>query len=63
MLGVAVVQTLGCTFGACLDVQGGRLPDAGAMIANLTTEARVLWVEFAALAGALAAVGLSGLNS
>jgi hypothetical protein len=33
------------------------------MIANLTTEARVLWVEFAALAGALAAVGLAGLNS
>jgi hypothetical protein len=33
------------------------------MIANLTTEARVLWVEFAALAGALAAVGLAGFNS
>jgi hypothetical protein len=31
----------------------------GAMIATLTTEARVLFVEFAALAGGLAAVALS----
>jgi hypothetical protein len=33
------------------------------MITNLTTEARVLWAEFAALAGVLAAVGLTGLSS
>jgi hypothetical protein len=31
------------------------------MIANLTTEARVLFAEFATLAGGLAAIGLSGL--
>jgi hypothetical protein len=33
------------------------------MIANLTTETRVLWAEFAALAAALAAVGVTGLSS
>ena len=32
------------------------------MITNLTTEARVLWAEFAALSGALAIVGLFGLS-
>jgi len=34
----------------------------GAMIATLTTEARVLLAELVALAGGLTAVGLSGLT-
>jgi hypothetical protein len=34
----------------------------GAMITTLTTEARVLLAEFAALAAGLMAVGLSGLT-
>jgi hypothetical protein len=50
------------TFGDCLDGKRGAIADASAMIMNLTTEARVLWAEFAALAGALVAVGLSGLS-
>jgi hypothetical protein len=36
--------------------------DAGRMITHLTTEARVLWAEFAALAGALATITLSSLS-
>jgi hypothetical protein len=32
------------------------------MITNLTTEARVLWAEFAALSGALAIVALLGFS-
>lgn len=32
------------------------------MISELTTEARVLWVELVALTAGLAAVGLSGIS-
>lgn len=40
----------------------GGLSDAVPMTTNITTEARVLLAEFAALAGGLAALALSGLT-
>jgi hypothetical protein len=49
-------------FGANRDVRTHGVPDALPMTTNITTEARVLLAEFAALAGGLAALALSGLS-
>jgi hypothetical protein len=49
-------------FGEDRDVRTRGVPDAVAMTTNITTEARVLLAEFAALAGGLAALALSGLT-
>jgi hypothetical protein len=54
-------ERLGVTLGTFLDVPHPALADSGPMITKLTTEARVLLAEFAALTGVLATVGLSGI--
>jgi hypothetical protein len=55
-------EILGVMLGTFLDVPHLALADSGPMITNLTTEARVLLAEFAALSGVLATVGLTGIS-